>query len=361
MDSGRRPPEAVSDVNGRTNLDRTRQSPVPPDRVGVIGLGTMGGGIADRLLDRGVRLTVHNRTAAKAAPFAERGAAVATGPAELAAAVDVVLLSLADQSAVDNVLFGADSVLAGLRRGTVVLDTSTVDPGYARSRAERLVAAGHESLDACIVGNGEHARAGELRFLVGGPAGVVDRVRPLLDVLGKEVTQLGGSGAGASMKLVLNMLMGIEMQALAEAVVFGERSGLPRDAVLRAVVNSGFSAPVMRFKAGVMQRRAFSRADFRLALMRKDMALVRTEAQRMAIPLAVAEASYGVLTAAVQQGLGELDCAAVLVEMERLAGLRGAPPGAVPPGAVPDAAPDAPAGDGPAGTSSRPPAAGGRP
>jgi 3-hydroxyisobutyrate dehydrogenase len=291
--------------------------------IGVIGLGTMGGGMAGRLLDCGVRLTVYNRTVAKAAPLAGPGAAVAANPAGVAAAADVVLLSLADQSAVDTVVFGPDGVLAGLRPGSVVLDTSTVDPGYARTREQRLAAAGYASLDACIVGNGQHARDGELRFLVGGPAGAVDRVRPLLEVLGKEVTHLGDGGAGASMKLLLNMLMGVEVQALAEALVFGERSGLSRDAVVRAVVNSGFSAPVMRFKAGVMQRRAFSRADFRLALMRKDLALVRSEAQRLAIPMAVAESTYQVLTTAVHSGLGELDCAAVLVELERLAGLAG--------------------------------------
>jgi len=316
-----------------TTVDPAAQGvPVLTDHVGVVGLGTMGRGMAERLLGMGVRLTVYNRTASKAAPLAERGAALADSPAELAGTVDVLLLSLADQSAVDSILFGPDGVLSGLRPGTVVLDTSTVDPEYARSRAERLAAAGHRSLDACVVGNGEHARTGELRFLVGGPAEVADRVRPLLGLLGKEVTHLGHAGAGASMKLVLNMLMGVEMQALAEAVVFGERSGLPREAVLRAVAASGFSSPVMRFKAGVMQRRAFSRAEFRLALMHKDMALVRTEAQRKAVPMAVAESTYGVLTAAVQHGLGELDCAAVLVEMERLAGLTSAPLDAVPPG-----------------------------
>jgi 3-hydroxyisobutyrate dehydrogenase len=160
-----------------------------------------------------------------------------------------------------------------------------------------------------------------VRVFVGGPAEVLERVAPLLALLGKEVTHVGEAGAGASMKLVLNMLMGIEMQALAEAIVFGERAGLPRDAVVKAIVNSGFSAPVMRFKAGVMQRGAFDRADFRLALMRKDLALVRSEAQRMELPMAAAEGAYNVLTAAVRDGLGDLDCAAVLVEMERLAGL----------------------------------------
>jgi 3-hydroxyisobutyrate dehydrogenase len=292
-----------------------------PRHVGLIGLGTMGGGMAERLLDKGVRVTVYNRTPAKAAQLGELGAAVVSSAAELAGAVEVVLLSLADQSAVDSVVFGPDGVLSGLRVGTPVLDTTTVDPDYARDRAARLAARGHQSLDACVLGNAEHARSGEVRFYIGGPAEVLDRVAPLLALLGKEVTHVGEAGAGASMKLVLNMLMGIEMQALAEAIVFGERAGLPRDAVVKAIVNSGFSAPVMRFKAGIMQRRAFDRADFRLTLMRKDMSLVRSEAQRLGLPMAAAEGAYAVLTAAVAHGLGELDASAVLVEMERLAGL----------------------------------------
>ncbi len=303
----------------------TNQRPVL--RVGVIGLGTMGGGMAGCLLDAGVPVVVHNRTAAAAEPFAARGADVADTPAKLAAAVDVVLLSLADQAAVESVLFGPDGVVHGLGPDTVVLDTSTVDPNYARERAERLAAGGHGSMDSCIVGNGEHASAGELRFLLGGPAAVLERVHPLLDVLGKQVTHLGPSGAGSSMKLLLNMLMGVQMQSLAEAVVFGERAGLPRDAVLAAITASGFSSPVMRFKAGVMGRRRFDRADFRLALMRKDLALIRSEAQRLGVPMAVAEAAYGVLTTASNAGLGDQDCAAVLVHLEQLAGLGQEGPG----------------------------------
>src|SRR5690242_1665276 len=295
------------------------QRPVPGLRVGVIGLGTMGGGMASRLLDQSWDVTVHNRTAARALAWAEK-APVAASPAELAARADVVLVSVADEAAVEQVLFGPDGVCGALRVGGVVVEASTVSPGFARATAERAARTGHPVLDARALGNGQHARRGELRFMVGGDPAVFGRVRPVLDALGKEVTLLGGHGAGAAMKLVLNMLMGIEMQALAEAVVLGEGAGLARADILRTVAASGFSSPVMRFKAGVMGRRAFEDADFRLSLMRKDMGLVRAEAQRAGVPLVAADAAYTTLTAAVQHGLGEQDCAAVLALMEDWAG-----------------------------------------
>jgi 3-hydroxyisobutyrate dehydrogenase len=290
-------------------------------RVGVIGLGTMGGAMAARLLEQGVAISVHNRTLAKADPLASVGAIVMKSPAELAANVDTVLLSLPDQSAVDAVLFGEDGVMGALPPGGVVVDTSTVAPGFARSVAVRAAVTGHDVLDACILGNGRHARSGELRFMVGGAKAVFEGVEPLLALMGKEVTHLGGHGRGATMKILLNMLMGIEMQALAEAVVFGVRAGLPRDVVLRTVAASGFSSPVMKFKCGVMGRRAFDTPEFRLSLMRKDMALVRSEAQELGVPMTAAEGAYSVLTAATQRGLGDLDVAAVLAYMEEISGV----------------------------------------
>jgi 3-hydroxyisobutyrate dehydrogenase len=309
---------------------------VPGLRVGIIGLGTMGGGMASRLLDKEWDVTVHNRTAARSAAWADR-APVAASPAELATRADVVLVSVADEAAVEQVLFGQDGVCGALRVGGVVVDASTVSPDFARATAERAARTGHPVLDARALGNGQHARQGELRFMVGGDPAVFARVRPVLDALGKEVTLLGGHGAGAAMKLVLNMLMGIEMQALAEAVVLGEGAGLARGDILRTIAASGFSSPVMRFKSGVMGRRAFDTPDFRLALMRKDLGLVRAEAQRSGVPLPAAEAAYTALTVAVQHGLGEQDCAAVLALMEDWAGREAPPP--LPPGALPAGGP----------------------
>jgi 3-hydroxyisobutyrate dehydrogenase len=203
----------------------------------------------------------------------------------------------------------------------VVVDTSTVAPGTTRSLAQLAAGTGRHLVDACILGNGHHARQGELRFMVGGDQAEFERVQPLLSMLGKEVTHVGDHGLGASMKILLNMLMGIQMQALAEAVVFGRQAGLPPEVVLQTIAASGFSSPVMKFKCGVMQRRAFAQPDFRLALMRKDLGLIRGEAQRLGVTLPAAEGAYSVLTAAVQQGYGDLDCAAVLAYMEQIAGV----------------------------------------
>jgi 3-hydroxyisobutyrate dehydrogenase len=222
-------------------------------------------------------------------------------------------------------LFGDDGVFSSLPRGAYICDTSTVPPDFARDVSARASAAGFHALDTCILGNNRHARSGELRVMVGGDEGDFHAVEPVLSCIGKEVTYLGGSGMGTAMKLVLNMLMGIEMQALAEAVVFGERAGLPRDKVLQMIAKSGYSAPVMSFKCAAMGRRAWDQADFRLSLMRKDMMLVLGEAQDLGVPMPASESTYAMLTAAKQQGLGDLDCAAILAFMEQISGLRDYP------------------------------------
>jgi 3-hydroxyisobutyrate dehydrogenase len=288
----------------------------PTGRLGVAGLGAMGAAMAHRLLDLGHELVVWNRTGARADPLLARGAVVVARPAELGARADTVLVSLAHQAAVEVVLLGPDGLVRGLPDGGIVLDTSTVDPAFAESLARRVAETGRHALDTRVLGNARHARSGELRFLVGGPDDVVERVRPLLDTMAKEVVHLGGSGRGATAKLALNMLMGIELQALAEAVVFAVGAGLPRDSVLRMIAGSGFSSPVMAFKAGVMEREAYRRADFRLDLMLKDMSLVVEQAGRLGLRLDAAEVTQAALSAASGAGLGGLDCAAVLRHLE---------------------------------------------
>jgi 3-hydroxyisobutyrate dehydrogenase len=121
------------------------------------------------------------------------------------------------------------------------------------------------------------------------------------------------------------MLMGVQMPALAEAVVFGEQAGLPRERILQMIAGSGYASPVMTFRCGLMGRRAFDDAAFKLSLMRKDMMLVLSEAQKLGVPLPVSDAAYSMLTAAQQQGLGDLDVAAILAFQERLAGMDGYP------------------------------------
>jgi 3-hydroxyisobutyrate dehydrogenase len=294
-------------------------------RIGFIGLGAMGLGMASRLAESGYEIAVYNRTRGKSEAVGKLGARVADSAADAAKDADVVMLSLADQNVVGRMLFEDDGVFGSLREGGYVVDMSTVPPGFARDLADRASSAGYRALDACVLGNPQHAREGDLRVMVGGNEKDFQTVEPILQTIGKEITYLGGSGMGATMKLVLNMLMGVQMPALAEAVVFGEKAGLPREKILEMIAASGYSSPVMKFRCGMMGRRAFGHAAFKLGLMRKDMMLVLAESQGLDVPMPVSEAAYASLTAAKAQGLGDFDVAAILAFQERLTGMEDYP------------------------------------
>ncbi|WP_018681555.1 NAD(P)-dependent oxidoreductase [Actinokineospora enzanensis] len=285
-------------------------------RIGFLGLGAMGAGMARRLLAAGYPVSVYNRTTVKAEALRTHGATVAASPTEALAGADVVLLSLATADVVEELLFTSGALTAA-NPGAVVADMSTVSPAAAQASAARIEAAGRRALDACVLGNARHAEEGELRFMIGGGASDVDSVRPVLEVLSKEIVHLGPSGKGATAKIALNLIMGVQMQVLAEAVVLGEAAGLDRGQLIDMIAASGYSSPVMRFKSGVMSRRDFTRPDFRLSLMRKDLQLAVDQAAELDVPLPATAASLEVLTAAESAGHGDLDCAAVLLQVER--------------------------------------------
>ncbi len=291
-------------------------------RIGFIGLGNMGGGMASRLAEAGYEISVYNRTRSKSEEVAELGARVADSPADAAAQADVVMTSLADHHVVAKMLFGEESVFGSLREGGYIVDLSTVPPNFARELAQRAADAGYHALDACVYGAPWQARTGELRVMVGAAREEdYQAVEGILQTIGKDVSYLGANGMGAMMKLVINMLMGVQMPSLAEAIVLGERAGLPREKILQMVAGSGYASPVMSFRCDVMGRRAFDQAAFKLALMRKDMMLVLSEAQELGVPMPVAESAYAMLTAASQQGLGDLDVGAIVAFQERISGL----------------------------------------
>ena len=180
-----------------------------------------------------------------------------------------------------------------------MLDMSTVSPDFARDASERTRDSGRRHLDACVYGAPMHARSGELRVMVGGEEEDFHSGRGRSSTRSARSSPTSApSGMGATMKLVVNMLMGVQMPALAEAVVFGERAGLPREAILDMIAGSGYASPVMSFRCPMMGRRAFDNPAFRLSLMRKDMMLMLAESQRLGVPLPVSETAYAMLTAA---------------------------------------------------------------
>jgi len=291
------------------------------DKIAFIGLGAMGGGMVSRLLASGANVTVYNRTRSRGEALADEGAVLADTPAVAAAGADVVFLSLATSEVVETLLFGENGAVEGLPDGAIVADMSTVAPEFAVGLQARLAETGHRGLDACVLGNAQHAKDGELRFMIGGAEEDVAALTPIVEPLAKEIVHLGPGGMGATAKLALNLLMGVQMQALVEAIVFGERAGLDRKTLIKLIAAGGYSSPMMKFKAGVMARRAFEKPDFRLKLMRKDLGLVLTETQRLGVPMPTTAASHDWLTAAQNRGLGEYDVASLLAYMEIVSGL----------------------------------------
>jgi 3-hydroxyisobutyrate dehydrogenase len=295
------------------------------ERIGFIGLGNMGAGMAERLAESGFQLAVYNRTRSKCEEAARLGARIADSPADAAREADVLMLSLSNQDAVRSMLYGDEGAFGSLREGGYVVDMSTVPPDFSRETAERAAQAGYKALDACVYGAPFHARSGELRVMVGGDEADFETLAPILNTIGKKVTRMGENGMGATMKLVLNMLMGIQMPALAEALIFGERAGLRRDQILEAINGTGYSSPVMNFRCPMIAERRFAQPAFRLKLMRKDMMLVLERCQQLGVPMPVSESAYAMLTAADAQGLGDLDVAAIVAFQERLAGMEDYP------------------------------------
>ncbi|MCX4820573.1 NAD(P)-binding domain-containing protein [Streptomyces sp. NBC_01142] len=287
-----------------------------------IGLGNMGGGMAHALLDSGRTLTVYNRTAAKARSLVDAGAATAGSPADAAAGHSVVVLSLSDEAVVDDVLF--TQIVPVLAPGSIVIDTSTVSPAYARKAAARLADAGLRRVEACVVGNPFQAREGKLRVYTSGAEQDVAEVADVLDTIGSEVLHLGAPGTAATLKLIFNLLLGAQVASLSEAVAYGVRTGLDRDRLLSAIAESGFSSLVMRFRAELMRKGSYEPAFFRSALMEKDLRLAIEDATGAGVELAVLDTVRAGFAAVVAAGDGDKDASVLIEHTGAAASSRGA-------------------------------------
>lgn len=283
--------------------------------VAVIGLGTMGAAMAHRLADTGCSLRVFNRSPQRAQQFAdERKAVAAATPAAAADGADVVLVSVADDDALRQVLRGPAGVAAAAVAPRLVINTSTVAAATLNDLADYLplIAAG-------ILGNAIHARQGQLRWYVGGPAELADLAIPVVQALAQQILRFDAPASGMHLKIAMNLLMGLEMQALAEVVRLGESAGLPRDLLLDAVSQSGFAAPVMRFKARRMATDHYGDPDFRLRLMAKDLSLAVAQAARTGTDLPMTRVAADTHADATAAGYGDADCAAILQSLHSAA------------------------------------------
>jgi 3-hydroxyisobutyrate dehydrogenase-like beta-hydroxyacid dehydrogenase len=271
--------------------------------VGLIGLGNMGTAFAERVLEAGYPLVVHNRTPGKADALAARGATVANSPAELVEAADVVLTSLADDDALEQV---ADQVLAAARPGTVLVDLSTVSPIASARVAALADEASVDYLRAPVSGNPTVVRAGNLSLIVSGPHEALERVEDVLLAIGPSIHYVGDGEQARVVKLAINLMIAGLAELMSEALVVGEAAGVSREALLEVMGSSAAGAPFVNYKTEPLLRDDFS-ATFTTALMEKDIDLVLDVAGREDVDLPLGRHLKELLHAAVEAGYADDD------------------------------------------------------
>jgi 3-hydroxyisobutyrate dehydrogenase len=279
--------------------------------VALLGLGTMGAGMAENLLKAGFPLTVWNRDAAKAERFAAQGARVANTPADAAGGADVVLSMLADDGASRAVWLGEDGALAAAGDNAVAVDCSTVSPAWIAELAKAASGRGLELLDAPVTGSRAQAAAGQLLFLVGGPEAALEKVRPVLQAMSKEIMHLGPVGSGATMKLINNFLCGVQIASLAEGMVWLERSGLDREKALDLLKRGAPGSPLLTALSARMTSRDYA-VNFHLKLMAKDLQYAGEAAAADGVELTTAANARSLFEQAIADGYGERDMSAVV-------------------------------------------------
>lgn len=295
-------------------------------RVGVIGLGNMGGGMARRLAANGWPVTGYDVDKARLESAAAGGVSPAGSLAELAAGADVVLSSLPDPAAVRGAYLGEGGVVEGVRGGTTLIDASTIDPGTWREVAASARAKRAECLDAPVSGGPAEAATGRLVFLVGGEAAVLERCRPVLAALAGEIHHVGPGGAGHTIKIVNNAMSMANVAIAAEAMVLGVRAGLDPQRLFDILSTSGGRSHHFLKRFPNVLAGDFT-PHFSIALSRKDVALALDLAASVGLPMFVGAAVRQVYEAARAEGLDGLDMAGVTVLYERWAGVevRGTP------------------------------------
>ncbi|MFO7170164.1 MAG: NAD(P)-dependent oxidoreductase [Chloroflexota bacterium] len=296
------------------------------ERIAIAGLGRMGQALAGRLLDAGFPLAVYNRTPSRAQALVARGATWAETPAELASAADIILTILTDDRAVEQVYLGERGLLRGDVSGKLFVEMSTIRTATIAALRPEVERRGARLLDAPVSGTLEPARRGELLAMVGGAAEDLERARPALATFCRRIVHVGPSGAGTTMKLVLNMPMAVFWAALAEALAIGRQHGLALDTMLDLFLDSPVALPALRGKAPLLLG-AEHEVAFDVTGVRKDLLAMIATGQDAGVPMPTGSAALAHFAAATAAGYGERDLVFVV---EYLASVVRATAGAAP-------------------------------
>lgn len=291
-------------------------------KVGFIGLGAMGKPMAANLLSAGFPLTVYDMVPAAVAELAAKGAATAATPRDLAAGSEVIITMLPNAQIVEAVVAGADGLLSGSTAGQVIVDMSSVTPGHTRKVAALAAARGVEYVDAPVSGGVAGATAGSLTIMAGGEATALQKVMPVLEALGKKIYHVGPVGSGDAVKLVNNLLLGVNMAAVAEAMTLGVKAGLDPKVLYEVIAASSGRSYALEAKVPGFVFKGNFEPGFAVDLQYKDLEMATQTGKELGVPLLLANVAEQVFETARAKGLGRKDISAVVTLSEELAGVQ---------------------------------------
>jgi 3-hydroxyisobutyrate dehydrogenase-like beta-hydroxyacid dehydrogenase len=289
--------------------------------LGYVGLGVMGGEMVSRLLDKGHTVTGYNRTRAKAERLIQKGMKWADSPAAVCTAADITFSMVTNEKALGAVMEGPDGILSAAKTGKILIDMSTVSPGYSRALAEKVRATGADLLDAPVSGSLITIKEGKLSVMVGGRRATFDQVKPILDDIGPKVTYVGDNGLALCMKIATNLNLAVQMMAFCEGVLLAEKSGIKREVAVDVLTNSAIASPMIKYR-GPFVLGMPDEALFEVNMMQKDMLLALDLGRALDVPLPTTATSNEFLTAARGMGLAKYDFAVVFQVLAQMSGVK---------------------------------------
>jgi 3-hydroxyisobutyrate dehydrogenase-like beta-hydroxyacid dehydrogenase len=290
------------------------------ERIGVVGLGAMGGGFARRLLAAGRPVCGWNRSPGKAEELAALGLERCASPREVAERSQLVITMVTNTAALAAVCEGPDGILAGLGPGTLYVDMSTVTPAASRELAERVRATGADMLDAPVSGSIATLEEGRLSIMVGGRDDAFERARPILLDIGPRVTHVGVNGQAVLMKIATNLSLAVQMLAFSEGVLLAEKGGISRELAVEVLVNSAIASPMVKYRGPFVLEQP-DQAWFDVNMMQKDLLLALEAGRQLDVPLPSTAVVNELMTAARGMGLAERDFACVFDVLATMAGV----------------------------------------
>jgi 3-hydroxyisobutyrate dehydrogenase-like beta-hydroxyacid dehydrogenase len=288
-----------------------------PRKIGFVGVGLMGRGMARNLIRKGHSVTIYNRNRQKAEEVAQIGGQIVDSPAEAAQGAEVVVTMLADPTALLNVSEGPNGILSAIRPGAILIDSSTVSPTTTLRIAEALKARGAHMIDAPVFGSKNEAERGELGFIIGAERAIFDSVADVFACMGKTF-YVGGNGSGIHAKLVVNLIIAVTLQAMNEGIVLAAKGGIDPDIMVQIIQSSRARSGIIEMKSPQVLKRDFS-PFFPLRLMDKDLGLVLDTARSVGVPLFLTSVLKQIYEACMLDGLADEDYCATVKFVEKLA------------------------------------------